>query len=66
MSPNGVYDKGAQIKSLGSWFLYQINQGRINKGEAIDEQLANLGLKPSDIDYVLFRILTVTMPTVFA
>ncbi|GEM_PF-4772708 len=23
-----------QIKSLGSWFLYQINQGRIAEGEA--------------------------------
>lgn len=29
MSPNGEYDKRAQIKSLGSWMLYQINQGRI-------------------------------------
>jgi hypothetical protein len=29
MSPEGVFDKKAQIKSLGSWFLYQINQGRI-------------------------------------
>lgn len=53
MSPDGVFDRGAQIKSLGSWFLYQINQGRIARGEAIDEQLAKLGLKPSDIDYVL-------------
>ena len=53
MSPEGVYDKRAQIKSLGSWFLYQINQGRIAKGEAIDEQLEKLGLKTSDIDYVL-------------
>ena len=31
----------------------QINQGRIAKGEAINEQLAELGMKPSDIDYVL-------------
>jgi len=53
MSPEGVYDKRAQVKSLGSWFLYQINQGRIAKGEAIDEQLAKLGYKPSDLDYVL-------------
>lgn len=37
----------SQIRSLGSWFLYQINQGRIANGEAIDEQLARLGLKPS-------------------
>jgi glyoxylase-like metal-dependent hydrolase (beta-lactamase superfamily II) len=38
---------------LGSWFLYQINHGRIAKGEAVDEQLAKLNYKPSDIDYVL-------------
>jgi len=25
MSSDGGYDKQAQIKSLGSWFLYQIN-----------------------------------------
>lgn len=53
MSPEGVYDKRAQIKSLGSWFLYQINQGRIARGEAIDEQLARLGVKPEDLDCVL-------------
>ena len=53
MSPEGVYDKQAQIKSLGSWFLYQINQGRIARGEALDEQLARLGVKPEDLDCVL-------------
>lgn len=53
MSPLGVYDKKAQIRSLGSWFLYQINQGRIAPGEAIDEQLKKLNLTPKDIDYVL-------------
>lgn len=53
MSPNGVYDRHAQIKSLGSPLLYMVNQGRIAKGEAIDEQLATMGLKPQDIDYVL-------------
>ena len=53
MSPDGVYDKKAQIKSLGACLLYQINQGRISKGEAIDEQLAKLNYRPSDIDYVL-------------
>ena len=53
MSPDGVYDRKAQIKSLGSLQLYLVNQGRIAKGEAIDEQLAKIGLQPSDIDYVL-------------
>lgn len=53
MSPEGVYDKQAQIKSLGSSLLYRINQGRIAKGEAIDEQLEAMGVSPADIDYVL-------------
>lgn len=45
--------KRSQIKSLGSWLLYHVNQGRIASGEAIDEQLASMGIKPSDLDYVL-------------
>jgi glyoxylase-like metal-dependent hydrolase (beta-lactamase superfamily II) len=53
MSPDGVFDKQAQIKSLGSWLLYQINQGRIANGEAIDEHLERMGIKPSELDYVL-------------
>ena len=53
MSPNGVFDKQAQVKSLGSWFLYQINQGRIAAGEAINEQLASMGIATSRLDYVL-------------
>ena len=53
MSPNGVFDKKAQIKSLGSFLLYQINQGRIAPGEAINEHLDRLGIKPSQLDYVL-------------
>ena len=53
MSPDGVYDKRAQVRSLGSWLLYHINQGRIAKGEAINEHLAAMGISASDIDYVL-------------
>ena len=53
MSPNGTFDKSAQIKSLGSRLLYLVNQGKIEKGAAVDEQLSKLGLKPSDLDYVL-------------
>lgn len=53
MSPNGVFDKQAQIRSLGSVMLYHINQGMIERGAAIDEQLAAMGIKPADIDYVL-------------
>ena len=53
MSPEGVYDKKAQVKSLGSRVLYNVNQGQIPLGEAADEQLATMGIKPSDLDYVL-------------
>jgi len=53
MSPDGVFDKKAQIKSLGSLPLYVTNQVRIEKGSAIDEQLAALGIHPADLDLVL-------------
>ena len=53
MSPDGVLDAAAQIRSLGSLPLYLTNQGVVGKGEAIDEQLSALGIAPDDIDYVL-------------
>lgn len=53
MSPDGVFDKKAQVKSLGSLPLYMTNQGRLEKGAAIDEQLAALGIRPADLDLVL-------------
>lgn len=53
ISPNGVFDKRAQIKSLGSKLLYKTNQGRLPFGESISEHLAALGYKASDIDYVI-------------
>lgn len=53
MSPEGKLDKRAQIKSLGSTRLYKVNQGRVALGQCVDEQLAAMGLAPSDIDAVL-------------
>ncbi|OZG68162.1 N-acyl homoserine lactonase family protein [Bifidobacterium eulemuris] len=53
MSPDGVYDRRAQITSLGSWALYKVNQGEVAAGQTIDEQLAAEGLRPSDLDYVV-------------
>ena len=53
MSPEGVLDKKAQIKSLGSLILYKVNQGRIGLGQCIDEQLSQIGIEDSDIDGVL-------------
>lgn len=53
MSPDGVFDKKAQVESLGSLPLYVTNQGRMENGAAIDEQLAALGIRPADLDLVL-------------
>lgn len=53
MSPEGVFDKKAQIRSLGGPVLYEVNQGKIPKGEAIDEQLSAMGIRASDLDVVL-------------
>ena len=52
MSPNGVYDRNAQIRHM-SLPLYIVNQGEIAKGEAVNEQLHILGIEPEDLDYVL-------------
>lgn len=53
MSPNGEFDKHAQIKSLGTVVLYEVNQGQVPLGECVDEQLEKMGIKTSDIDAVL-------------
>ena len=53
MSPNGEYDKNAQIRSLGSRALYMVNQGKLEKGQAVDEQLMEMGIRQADLDYVL-------------
>ena len=53
MSPNGVFDRWAQIRSLGCLPLYLCNQGVLPMGQSISEQLQAMGLKDSDLDYVL-------------
>lgn len=53
MSPEGVFDKQAQIKSLGSRLLYRVNQGVVPKGETASEQLEAMGIKTSEIDKVI-------------
>lgn len=53
MSPQGAFDKKAQIKSLGSPLLYRVNQGIVPLGKCIDEQLANIGISVDDLDAVL-------------
>lgn len=53
MSPDVVFDRKAQIRSLGSWPLYRVNQGMVGPGQTVDEQLAQMGIKPLDLDYLL-------------
>lgn len=53
MSPEGAFDKRAQIACLGSRLLYEVNQGVLPLGEAVDEQLAAMGIAPYDLEYVL-------------
>ena len=52
ISPNGEYDRVAQVKHLGvGHFL--INQGILPKGESAVEQLEKIGIAPRDIDFVI-------------
>ena len=53
MSPEGVFDKQAQIASLGSWALYHTNQGLVPAGQTAREQLHGRGIEPEDLDYVI-------------
>lgn len=52
ISPNGEYDRIAQVKHMGvGHFL--INQGILPKGESITEQLATLKIYQKNIDFVI-------------
>lgn len=53
MSPHGIFERRAQIRSLGSLPLYFTNQVVVESGAAIDEQLAARGVAPVDWDAVL-------------
>lgn len=53
MSPMGVLDRKAQIRSLGSLPLYMTNQGVVESGAAVSEQLATKGISSSELDLVL-------------
>ena len=75
MSPHGVFERRAQIRSLGSLPLYFTNQVVVESSAAIDEQLAARGVAPVDWDAVLLspsccdplcrRAVRVSMGTVF-
>lgn len=52
ISPEGKYDRRAQIKHMGlAHFL--LNQGFLPSGESAPEQLASIGIKPADLDFVI-------------
>lgn len=53
MSPHGVFERRAQIRSLSSLPLYSTNQVVVESSAAIDEQLAARGGAPVDWDAVL-------------
>lgn len=53
MSPDGTFDRRAQVASLGSRLLYLTNQGVVEPGAAVSEQLAARGIAPEDLDCVL-------------
>ena len=53
MSPHGVFERRAQIRSLGSLPLYFTNQVVVESSAAIDAQLAARGVEPVDWDTVL-------------
>jgi glyoxylase-like metal-dependent hydrolase (beta-lactamase superfamily II) len=53
MSPDGIFDRKAQIRSLGSRFLYMANQGMVEEGQTIGEQLLNRGIDSEQLRAVL-------------
>ena len=53
MSPHGIFERRAQIRSLGSLPLYFTNQVVVESSAAVDEQLAARGVAPVDWDAVL-------------
>lgn len=53
MSPEGVFDRKAQIRSLGSRLLYKVHQGIVPKGATLKEQLRARGIEAEDLDAIL-------------
>lgn len=52
MSAAGVLDNKAQATQLGR-MLVRISEGYVEKGMTASEQLARLGIKPEDLDFVV-------------
>lgn len=52
ISPKGVEDRAAQIRVLGLPY-YNVCRGVLGEGEAAEEQLAKMGIRPRDIRCVV-------------
>ena len=52
MSPAGVLDNKAQATQLGR-MLVRVSEGYVEKGMTASEQLARMGVRPEDLDFVV-------------
>ena len=53
VSPAGVEDRAAQLRMFGRGW-YTLVHSVVEPGQTIGEQLATRGIRPRDLDYVLF------------
>lgn len=53
VSPTGVEDRAAQLRMFGRGW-YTLVHSVVEPGQSIGEQLAARGIRPQDLDYVLF------------
>ena len=53
MSPTGIEDRAAQLRMFGRGW-YTLVHSVVEPGQSIGEQLAARGIRPQDLDYVLF------------
>ena len=53
VSPTGVEDRAAQLRMFGRGW-YTLVRSVVAPGQSIGEQLAARGIRPRDLDYVLF------------
>ena len=53
VSPTGIEDRAAQLRMFGRGW-YTLVHSVVEPGQSIGEQLAARGIRPRDLDYVLF------------
>lgn len=59
VSPEGKYDRRAQINSFGTPLLYLVNQAEVEDGMAVEEQLLTMGIHDHDLNYILLTHLDI-------